>query len=161
MWRVKVKSLSHVWLFATPWTAACQVPPYMRFSRQEYWRGLPLPSPTSMWNECNCAVVWTFFGIAFLWYWNENWPFPVLWKFGKHIGCGTFTASSFRIWNSSTGILSPPLALFTVMLLKARLTSHFKMSGSKWLSNHHDYLGREDLFCTVFLCILTAKFHEP
>ena len=34
---------------------------------------------TSMWDECNCAVVWTFFGMAFLWYWNENWPFPVLW----------------------------------------------------------------------------------
>ena len=33
----------------------------------------------SMWGECNCAVVWTFFGIAFLWDWNENWPFPVLW----------------------------------------------------------------------------------
>ena len=33
----------------------------------------------SMWNECNCAVVWAFFGIAFLWAWNENWPFPVLW----------------------------------------------------------------------------------
>ena len=33
----------------------------------------------SMWDECNCVVVWTFFGIAFLWDWNENWPFPVLW----------------------------------------------------------------------------------
>ena len=33
----------------------------------------------SMWNECNCVVVWTFFGSAFLWDWNENWPFPVLW----------------------------------------------------------------------------------
>ena len=32
-----------------------------------------------MWDECNCAVVWAFFGIAFLWDWNENWPFPVLW----------------------------------------------------------------------------------
>ena len=32
-----------------------------------------------VWVECNCAVVWTFFGIAFLWDWNENWPFPVLW----------------------------------------------------------------------------------
>ena len=32
----------------------------------------------SVWDECNCAVVWTFFGIAFLWDWNENWPFPVL-----------------------------------------------------------------------------------
>ena len=34
---------------------------------------------TSMWDECNCAVVWAFFGIVFLWNWNENWPFPVLW----------------------------------------------------------------------------------
>ena len=36
-------------------------------------------SPASMWNECNCVVVWTFFGIALLWGWKENWPFPVLW----------------------------------------------------------------------------------
>ena len=34
---------------------------------------------TSMWDECNCPVVWEFFSIAFLWDWNENWPFPVLW----------------------------------------------------------------------------------
>ena len=34
---------------------------------------------TSMWDECNCAVVWAFFGIAFLRDWNENGPFPVLW----------------------------------------------------------------------------------
>ena len=33
----------------------------------------------SMWDECNCAVAWAFFGIAFLWDWNENWPFLVLW----------------------------------------------------------------------------------
>ena len=33
----------------------------------------------SVWDECTCALVWTFFGIAFLWDWNENWPFPVLW----------------------------------------------------------------------------------
>ena len=33
----------------------------------------------SVWNECSCALVWAFFGIAFLWDWNENWPFPVLW----------------------------------------------------------------------------------
>ena len=40
------------------------------------WRILSI---TSMWDECNCAVVWAFFGIAFLRDWNENWPFPVLW----------------------------------------------------------------------------------
>ena len=41
-WKVKVKSLSHVWLLATPWTAAYQAPPSMGFSRQEYWSGVPL-----------------------------------------------------------------------------------------------------------------------
>ena len=34
---------------------------------------------TSIWDECNCVVVWAFFGIAFLWNWNENWAFPILW----------------------------------------------------------------------------------
>ena len=43
--KVKVKSLSHVWPSATPWTAAFQAPPSMGFSRQEYWSGVPLPSP--------------------------------------------------------------------------------------------------------------------
>ena len=44
-WKVKVKPLSPVWLLATPWTAAYQAPPSMGFSRQEYWSGVPLPSP--------------------------------------------------------------------------------------------------------------------
>ena len=44
-WKVKGKSLSHVQLFATPWTATYQAPTSMGFSRQEYWSGLPLPSP--------------------------------------------------------------------------------------------------------------------
>ena len=47
-WKVKVKSLSHVRLPATPWTAAYQAPPSMGFSRQEYWSGEPLPSPIIM-----------------------------------------------------------------------------------------------------------------
>ena len=45
-WKVKVKSLSHVRLVATPWTAAYQAPLSLGFSRQEYWSGLPLPSPS-------------------------------------------------------------------------------------------------------------------
>ena len=44
-WKVKVKLLSLVWLLATPWTAAYQAPLSMGFSRQEYWSGVPLPSP--------------------------------------------------------------------------------------------------------------------
>ena len=43
-WKVKVKLLSHVRLLATPWTTAHQAPPFMGFSRQEYWSGVPLPS---------------------------------------------------------------------------------------------------------------------
>ena len=64
------------------------------------------------------------------------WVFQMCW----HIECSTFTASSFRIWNSSTGIPSPPVALFVVMLSKAHLTSLSKMSDSRlvitssWLS---------------------------
>ena len=53
-WKVKVKSLSRVRLFVTPWTAAHQAPPSMGFSGQEYWSGLPLPSPSrSLINKVN------------------------------------------------------------------------------------------------------------
>ena len=83
----------------------------------------------SVWDECNCVVVWTFLGIAFLWDWNENWPFPSCghcWVFQIcwHIECSTFTESSFRMWRSSTGIPSPPLALLVEMRPKTHLSSH-------------------------------------
>ena len=55
------------------------------------------------------------------------WVFQICW----HIECSNFTASSFRFWNSSAGIPSPPPVLFVVMLSKAYLTSHSKMSGSR------------------------------
>ena len=57
------------------------------------------------------------------------WVFQICW----HIQYSTFTASSFRIWNSSSGIPSPPLTLFVVMLPKAHLTLHSRMSGSRWV----------------------------
>ena len=47
---MKVKSLSCVGLFASPWTVAYQAPPSMGFSRQEYWSGLPFPSPGDLPN---------------------------------------------------------------------------------------------------------------
>ena len=61
-WKVKVKSLSRVQLLVTPWTAAYQAPPSMGFSRQEYWSGVPLPSPLLSVNsmllhsDCCCLV---------------------------------------------------------------------------------------------------------
>ena len=119
---------------------------------------------TSVWDECSCVVVWAFFGIAFLWDWNANWPFPVLWSLLSFPNLPVywvqhFTASSSRIWNSSTGIPSPPLALLIVMLPKSHLTSHSRMSGSRWVitSHHHDYLGHEGLFCMA-LCPLATSF---
>ena len=93
---------------------------------------------TSVWDECNCVVVWAPFGIAFLGvemktdisqFCGHCWVFQICW----HIECSTFTASSFKIWSSSTGIPSPPLALCIVMLPKAHLTSHSRMSGSRWV----------------------------
>ena len=56
-WKVKVKSLSRVRLLATPWTAAHQAPPSMGFSRQEYWSGVPLPSPILYFRDCQVQLV--------------------------------------------------------------------------------------------------------
>ena len=90
------------------------------------------------------------------------WLFQIFW----HMECSTFTASSFRIWNSSTGIPSPPLALFLVMLPKVLLTSHSGcqdvwpcLEECEW-SYLHAYLGREDLFVQfcVFLTPLLNNF---
>ena len=115
---------------------------------------------TSVWDECNYVVVWDslalpFFGIGMktdlFQSCGQCRVFQICW----HIECSTFTASSFRIWKSSTGILSPPLALFVVMLSKAHLTSHFRMSGSRsvitpsWLS----WLWRSFLYSSsVYSC---------
>ena len=127
----------------------------------------------SMWDKCSYVVVWTFFSIALLWDWNENWPFPVLWvllsfhsfpmwKIGIfqicwHIECSTFTASSFRIWNSSAGIPSPPLTLFVVMLPKVNLTSHSRMPCSRSVITPSWLSGSWRSFCIVLLCILTTS----
>ena len=87
-----------------------------------------------MWNECNCVVVWTFFGIGMKTDLSQScghyWGFQIHW----HIECNTLAPASFRIWNSSEGFPSPPLAFFIVILPKAHLNSHSRMSGSKWVT---------------------------
>ena len=65
-WKVKVKSLSRIRPSATPWTAAFQAPPSMGFSRQEYWSGVPLPSPEtgkSHWRDV-CGIIFPFSGYS-------------------------------------------------------------------------------------------------
>ena len=78
----------------------------------------------SVWDECNCAVVWIFFALPFFGIGMKTdlfqscghcWVFQICW----HIECSTFTASSLRIWNSSTGIPSPPLVSLILILLKS------------------------------------------
>ena len=91
-----------------------------------------------LWDECNCAVVLAFFGITFLRDWNENWLFPVLWPllsfpnllpyWVQHVNRIIFQDLQSLNWNSITST-----SLFVVMLPKAHLTLHCRMSGSRWV----------------------------
>ena len=91
----------------------------------------------SMWNEHNCVVVehslaLPFFGIGMKTDLFQScghcWVFQICWNTES----STLTVPYFRIWNSSAGIPSPPLAFFVVLLPEAHLTSHSRMSGSRW-----------------------------
>ena len=87
----------------------------------------------SMWNECSCTIVWTFFGIALLLDWNENWPFPVLWPllsfpnllayWVQHFNSIIFQALKELSWNSIASTAS-----FAVMLPEVDSTLHLEMS---------------------------------
>ena len=103
---------SLAWRILSITLLACEMSTVVRF---EHSLGLPffgIGMKTDLFQSCsNC------------------WVFQMCW----HILCRTFRASSFRIWKSSTGIPSPPLVSFVVILPKAHLTSHFRMSGSRWV----------------------------
>ena len=117
---------------------------------------------TSLWDECNCAVVWAFFGIVFLWDWNENWPVPVLlplltfpnllayWV--QHFLSIIFQDLKEHNWNSITSTSFVHSDTFYVLCW---LHTPGCLALGEW-SHHCDYLGHEDLFCTVLLCILAT-----
>ena len=98
---------------------------------------------------------WAFFGITFLWDWNENWPFPVLWPllsfpnllayWVQHFHSIIFQDLKELNWNSITS------TRFVVLFPKAHLTSHSRMSGSRWVIIPSWLSVSEDLFCTVLL----------
>ena len=71
-WKVKVKSLSRVWLFATPWTIAYQAPPSMGFSRQSTSALLIMPKPLTMWTTTNSGEFWKR--------WEYQTPWPASWE---------------------------------------------------------------------------------
>ena len=118
---------------------------------------------TSMWNKHNCMVVWTFFfvfpffGIGMKTDLFQScghcWLFQICW----HIECSTFTASTFRIWNSSAGPVSPPPALFVVMLPKAHLTSPCRIFDSRWVATLSWLSESLRPFCRVLLCLLATS----
>ena len=121
---------------------------------------------TSVWDECNCAVVWAFFGTAFLRDWNENWPFPVLWpllSFPNLLAYWVqhFHSVIFQDLKWLTRIPSPPLALFIMMLSKAHLTSHSRMSGSMgvitplWLSGSWRFFLYSSSVCSCHLFLIS------
>ena len=108
----------------------------------------------TLWIEYNCVVSWTFFGIAFLWDWNENWPFQScdhaeFFQFSGILSAALYS-KVFRILLSE--ILSLPLALFTVMFPMVHLTSHSRMSGCMWTTTTSWLSESLGPFCIVHLC---------
>ena len=109
-WKMKVKSLRRAILLATPWTAAYQAPPSMGFSRQEYWSGVPLPSPVvfptffnlrlnlairSSWSEPQSAPGLVFADCDFFWLrlcfcWSFDWS-----QSFSIFGCKEYNQSDF------------------------------------------------------------------
>ena len=102
----------------------------------EAWLGKFLHYFACMWNKYNCALVWAFFGIAFLWDWNENWPLPVLWQLLSF-------ANLLPYWALSQH------HLFGFEIVQfPHLNSHSRMFGSRWVVTPSWFSG----FWRSFLC---------
>ena len=112
-------------------------------------------STTVQWFEYSLAL--PFFGIGMkidlFQSCGHCWVFQICW----YVLCSTLTVSSSRIWNSSAGILLPPLALFIAILLKPHLTSLSSISGSRTVTTPSWLSGSLRSFCTVLLCILATS----
>ena len=106
--------------------------------------------------EFEHSLVLPFYGIGMQTDFSQScghcWVFQICW----HIEVSTLTASSFSILNSSVGIPSPTLALFLVMLPKAHLTSHSRMSVPRWVTTPLWFSGslRPFLYTSVYSCHL-------
>ena len=119
-WKVKVKSLSHIRLLATPWTAAYQAPPSMGFTRQEYWSGVPLPSPhthTSVqqrldWNDFKGPFVCTCLGVPRTAFWCGK-----RWHFGKSQWRDFFTVEIFQQGKHMEDVISGACQEYELLLL--------------------------------------------
>ena len=115
-WKVKVKLLSHVWLLTTPWTAAYQAPPSMGFSRQEYWSGVPSPSP-------GYIIILPYFI-------RQIFPVLAIWRSFHWLLCMSFWVQShmymciyFSHVLTFRHILPPSSVIFTVLVLESAISS--------------------------------------
>ena len=122
-------------------------------------------------DECNCVVVWTLFVTASIWDWNENRPFPVLWPLLSFPNLLAYWVQHFHSiifldliqfnWNSITSIsFVHSDASLTAWHSDASRPTSLGTPGylalGEW-SYHHDYLGREDLFCIVLNILATSS----
>ena len=101
-WKVKVKSLSRVWLVVTPWIAAYQAPPSMGFSKQEYWSGVPLLSPLQV-HLCYCK-------------WQN---FVLLWLSSIPLYISTSSLSIHLLMDTEAASTSRPLQIMLLWTLGA------------------------------------------
>ena len=110
-----------------------------------------------MGDKCNRLVFQAFLSTTLPGNWDEDWPFQSrVFQICWHIECNTLISSFFRVWNSSAGIPSPPLALLTGMLPNAHLTSHSQTSGSEWETTP-PWLSIIKIFFVLVLCILAIS----
>ena len=135
-----------------PWKERCDKPRWHIKKQRYHFASL---SDEYSWVEVWNSVALSFFGIRmktdFSQCWGHCWVFHICW----HIECSTFTAISFSILNSWTGILSPPLAWFIMMLPKALLTLHSRISGSRWVIRPSWLSGS---WCFLFVCLFVLFY---
>ena len=158
-WMLAIWSLVFLPFLNTLWSSESSQFTYSWILAGEFWALLCYCMRwVQLWGSLNIFV------IAFLWDWMKTdlfqfcgycCVFQICW----HIEYSTLTVSSFRIWNSSALIPSPPLTLFMVMIPKAHLTLHSKMPDSRWVLTPLWLSGSEDIFFIVLLCILLPLFN--
>ena len=157
-------SLDHLPFLNPAWTSGSS---RFTFCWSLAWRILSITllvcEMSAVMRQFEHSLALPFFGTGmktdFFQSYGQCWVFQICW----HIECSTFTALSFRIWNSSTGIPSPPLALSIVMFPKAHLT-YSRMSGSRWVITPLWLSGswRSFLYSSsVYSCHLFLKSSAP
>ena len=131
-WKVKAKSLSHVWLFATPWITAHQAPPSMGFSRQEYWSGLPLPFTCYLHLKTDTPRSWATH--------LAQWPETAYWVslHLRSLMCKMKSKSEYRSFQLSCSmfLLKKVIAIDSLPPWKDR------MGWSDWISHNSNRFGQ-------------------